>query len=310
MHASVRIIVIAIFAGSLIGCVSARNYVSTPNGFLYRDCIYTIHQGDRVSDQGVITYADGTTKRLPACSHAPLDNYTFLTRWANSGNPLVGTWVENAWWSGPILGGLAATFRVPPSPQPSQPGQAEALIYLFPGLEDQSTILQPVLQYGESAAFPDNGGKWIAASWYCCPGGNGYHTDPIKVSPGDEITGTITATCVNCQDPVSPCLITTCNWSVMTSAATATGRSAVTLLAGPVTGSFQKAVGGVLETYGLINCAQLPPSGSTVFSDISVTNRAGKPQVLAWMPVTRVVDPQCGFVVSSTTDGRSVTLSY
>ncbi|MEA2766816.1 MAG: hypothetical protein QOK07_3220 [Gemmatimonadaceae bacterium] len=307
MYPGIRLIVITIFAGSLIGCISTRNYVSTPNGFLYRDCIYKINQGDRVSDQGVITHPDGKTTRLVACKHARLDNRTFHWWWANDEKPLVHTWVEDARWSGPILGGLTATFKVPPLPQPLLPGQAEALIYLFPGIQDQSTILQPVLQYGKSDAFPDNEGHWIAASWYCCPGGHAIHTDPIKVSPGDEITGTITAACANCQDSALPCSTTTCNWSVTTSATTTTSKSVVMLPAGPVTGSFQTAVGGVLETWGLTNCAQLPRSCSTVFSDIIVTNQAGKPLVPWWMP-EHIVEPQCRFGVSSTKD--TVTLSY
>jgi len=99
-----------------------------------------------------------------------------------------------------ILYNFSTTWEVPPAPATDN-GQT---LFLFPGIEPASyeTILQPVLQWGCSAA--GGGPYWSIASWYV---GNGtaLYTPLIEVDAGTSLTGTMRNTRINKDGTFSYC---------------------------------------------------------------------------------------------------------
>jgi hypothetical protein len=98
-------------------------------------------------------------------------------------------WITFTWWTNrdqKPLRSFSTTWRVPPPPASSS-GQT---IFLFNGLQNTGPgygILQPVLQWGPSAA---GGGRyWSVASWYVTSRGQAFHTPLVRVQPGDELVG-------------------------------------------------------------------------------------------------------------------------
>jgi hypothetical protein len=107
--------------------------------------------------------------------------------------PAFGTgWVTYAYWSnstGTPLSSFSTQWYVPPAPI-AEDGQ---VIFLFNGIQNQTMIYQPVLQWGVSAA--GGGNYWAVASWYADgQGGPAFHTNLVPVNPGDLLTGVMTQT--------------------------------------------------------------------------------------------------------------------
>lgn len=99
--------------------------------------------------------------------------------------------------AGTLIRSFVTTWKVPEAPTT----QSSQLLYLFCGIEpaDASTIVQPVLQWGDSGADEDGvnrtGQFWTVASWIVpAPDGHTYHTPHVRVSPGDTLVGAITLT--------------------------------------------------------------------------------------------------------------------
>ncbi len=87
------------------------------------------------------------------------------------------------------MSSFSTQWVVPPAPI-AEDGQ---VIFLFNGIQNETMIYQPVLQWGVSAA--GGGNYWAVASWYADgQGGQAFHTDLVRVNPGDLLTGVMTLT--------------------------------------------------------------------------------------------------------------------
>jgi hypothetical protein len=99
-------------------------------------------------------------------------------------------WITYASWlnrTGSPVKSFTTTWTVPPAPA-TYDGQT---LFQFNSIEPNSgtAILQPVLQYGPSAA---GGGKdWAVASWYVT-GNQAFYSSLVTVSAGQSLTGVIT----------------------------------------------------------------------------------------------------------------------
>jgi len=98
-------------------------------------------------------------------------------------------WITFAWWfnaTGVPISYFDTTWLVPPYPL-SYNGQT---LFQFNSIEpvDGTSILQPVLQYGPSAA--GGGQYWGVASWFVI-GDNAYVTSLVQVWPNESLTGII-----------------------------------------------------------------------------------------------------------------------
>ena len=107
--------------------------------------------------------------------------------------PALGSgWIAYAGWTnntGTPVSLLKTAWTVPPAPT-TQSGQT---VFLFNGIENATMILQPVLQWGVSAA--GGGNFWAIGSWYASgPGGHSFYSSLTQVAPGTQLVGTMTLT--------------------------------------------------------------------------------------------------------------------
>jgi hypothetical protein len=176
------------------GGVVPDDYIHVPGGMLmHKSCVYEIPNGSRLSPDLPVRNHDGSA---PA-QFEPCKYPAYRTREHGSPHIENSTGVDpstNGWIASTqqfVPGGLdswrfiVAAVTVPPPP--FDPG---ATIFYFNGLSPQNSsfqILQPVLQWGFSAA----GGwfNWEIASWECFYNGSGVcaHTPLTDVNVGDSI---------------------------------------------------------------------------------------------------------------------------
>ncbi|KAF8313641.1 hypothetical protein DL93DRAFT_2167755 [Clavulina sp. PMI_390] len=191
--------------------------------------------------------------------------------------PLQTGWVGYAYWTNTGSSPVSlfnTTWSVPPVPA-KYDGQT---LFIFPAMEPASgnSILQPVLQYGPSAA--GGGAYYAVSSWYVV-GSQTYYTTPVKVSVGATLSSTIS--------------LTSYSGSSYNYATSFTNISGTSLSA---TGSAQLVwLAESLEVYGVTSASDIP-TGSTVFYPINVRTTAGTPNV-TWS------------AVGSTQDGVGVTIN-
>jgi hypothetical protein len=153
------------------------NMVITPGGPRLRSRVRLIKPGDAIA----------LSQRIQ----------TMIRSDRRPGPPDAANWISAAWidLAGPSITSFSTTWKVPPAPRT----KASQLLYLFSGMEplDSSTIVQPVLQWGDSGPDLDGqnrtGAYWTIASWIVpAPDGITYHTPHERVSTGDTLTGVIT----------------------------------------------------------------------------------------------------------------------
>ncbi len=242
-------------------------------------------EGNLVRDLGPFVARSGDAPLYP-------ESLTTAPGGAGARVPLDSQWITWAYWnrpSGQAIKADTAQWVVPPAPS-SWDGQT---IYLFNGVQSSSWILQPVLQYGYSAA--GGGNYWSVACWYADGSGNFSHSSLDSVSTGDQLLG------------------------VVDSGSAGSGVSYYCAAHAPTFDIEMDLVGSVpelyqavetLEAYELVTCSDYPNTNSTAFTPISVVTHGGYP-ALTWTPVNRVTD--CGQhtnVVSNANPGGEVDLFY
>lgn len=180
-----------------------EGYVITPFGYFHPSCVRTLAKGASMLADGRIQRADGYQEAATTCNypHFTRSGVEVNTVAANSTSkssdkaataaaPEISGWLENANYAlgspNESFGTLIARWTVPPNPKAND-GQT---LFFFPGLEDindTQSILQPVLTFF--------GGQWSIAGWNCCFNNQANESQPVNVSPGDEIYGAVTSNC-------------------------------------------------------------------------------------------------------------------
>lgn len=209
---------------------------------------------------------------------------------ADAVEPLQTGWVAYADWtntgSSPISS-FTTTWTVPAAPT-SNHGQT---VFLFNSIEPASgnAILQPVLQYGPSAA--GGGTYWAVASWYLV-GSQTYYTTPVRTSAGATLNGVITLTSVSGS-----------KYNYVTSFSNVSGTSLT------ATGSAQLVwATETLEAYAVSSISDYP-AGSTVFSNINIQTSAGTPAV-TWSAVSDSADGLKTTVNTQGATNAKITIAY
>ena len=175
----------------------ADEMVITPGGFRSSSMVHLIqhgavldgagghHQmldksGKVLADFGSITLKPAGQSLMPGnVAHPPGAVPSLGSGWIT-----YGSWSNN---TGTPLSLFSTKWVVPPAPT-TQSGQ---IIFLFNGIQNSSMIYQPVLQWGVSAA--GGGNYWAVASWYADgQGGPAFHTNLVRVNPGDVLIGVMT----------------------------------------------------------------------------------------------------------------------
>eukprot|EP01130_Rhizamoeba_saxonica_P008078 TRINITY_DN3265_c0_g1_i1.p1 TRINITY_DN3265_c0_g1~~TRINITY_DN3265_c0_g1_i1.p1 ORF type:complete len:284 (+),score=47.74 TRINITY_DN3265_c0_g1_i1:37-888(+) len=236
--------------------------VLTPGGYRDENCVHQVPHGTYIyndrSDDGVpvlfARYPNGTNIKynspcLMGTSIGVPYGWTAFTHW-QSQKPIT---TYNGQWG---------VSNLPPS----QDGQT---LFLFTGLQNSfgeenlqqmATIIQPVLQYGPSAA--GGGPFWAIASWLVTSSGHSVYSILEKVQPGGIIIGNMTK---NQQG----------NWEITAYSTTNKKKSGIVV----DTGSNEPYAFVTLEVYGVEKCNDFP-TGSTVFNDLYIVS--DKEEVPQW----------------------------
>jgi hypothetical protein len=271
-----------------------ENYVLTPHGLKSRnDC--------------TASTAD-PTETLPKWEKKLIDSLLYLRQRGPAG------WIESGTFTPSVpLGSMSVRFTVPDSP--AMPG---ALIYLFPAAENpwMTTILQPVLQWGDNFQF-GGGEQWTTACWYCSPDGKTtYSCQQPQVRPGETIVASMSVDRPYGKD--------SCDWKVEIKVENDPGRCA-SLAATGIKDLFLFLVGGALEAYSLdlltwriedgslfiprpADWRQYPASGSTTFNITELVDLNERSFRADWNK--RILQSDCGLDVSVSDDRSTITLTY
>jgi hypothetical protein len=265
----------------------SRGYVRTPGGFRHKSFVHCVHENEAVArrEEGPrkMNIDTGALLEMVQPEAPPQD-----LAGAGGGWITWSTWVNGTGL--PIMEFLT-TWETPPPPT-TDSGQ---LIYLFNALEDfaGSIILQPVLQWGVSAA--GGGAYWSVASWYVDSNRHAFCTPAIPVNPGDRLVGDITAA-------VQPD-------GSLSYKSEFRGIPGTALLAH---GLLQLSMATeTLEVYGLTRFSDYPNTPMTAMTQIDVRLTTGAP-ALNWV-IGAMLDPAFGEhtrIVSNASPGGEVDLYY
>ena len=236
------------------------DWVQVPGELIRPDCVHGIPNGATVEIgkdgevSGDVRLNGVLIAHYDDCPEAPILTRPTAGSEGLAHDPGTGNgWVEASNWlvdlgSGQNLDEVAGNWKVP-----SPPSVNGATIFFFNGMEpsDYAWILQPVLQYGVSAA--GGGNYWAIASWLV--GSKAYWSPLETVNPGDSLRGYTKTTSVSNG---------TINWKVDAKDNT-TG--AYSYLDAYSTGyQWTWALAGVLEAYGITSCSDFPANGKAVFT--------------------------------------------
>lgn len=226
-----------------------------------------------------------SVERSSANADFALDSNTISKREATG-------WVAYAGWYNPDSSSpvnyFPTTWRVPSNPGTDH-GQ---VVFLFNSIEpaSENAILQPVVQYGPSAA--GGGSYWSVASWYVS-GSSSYYSTLITVQPGDLLIGVMNLINDNGDG----------TYNYLSQFTNIQG-SALQLNNSPELMWCTET----LEAYGVTERSDYPPGG-TIFSQINVGTTSGTPDI-SWTTQSDVPDT---LVCTVNTDGASdavITIAY
>jgi hypothetical protein len=277
---------------------SDTDLVLTPGGYRLSSLVHKIESG------AVLDAASHNLRTMDATGKEMMRFGALTPR--NTGKPLMPANVTHQPGAVPALGSgwicyagwtenatpismLTTTWIVPPEPA-TQSGQ---VVFLFNGIQNDTMILQPVLQWGPSAA--GGGNYWSVACWYADgQNGHSFYTSPVRVSVGQVLTGVMTETGSSAQGYSYNCVFT----------GIANTSLAIT--------NVQQLYWSVetLECYGIQKCSDYPATNVTAMSNIQI-QAGGRTVTPAWSPTNKVTD--CGqhaVVVSNASPGGEVDLFY
>jgi hypothetical protein len=195
------------------------------------------------------------------------------------------SWTENA----QPVSLFTTSWVVPPAPA-TQSGQ---LLFLFSGIQNETMIYQPVLQWGVSAA--GGGNYWAVASWYADgQTGHSFYSSLVQVSPGQVVTGVMTQTGQSANGFNYDCQFTGIPHTDLTI-------QNVEQLTWCVE---------TLECYGIQQCSNYPQTCRTAMKNIEI-QAGGQTVTPAWAITNSITD--CGqhaVLVSNASPGGEIDLCY
>jgi hypothetical protein len=261
--------------------------VLTPGGFRPRSLVHAVVEGE------ALLVVDSLLKKLDLSCNAMTDIAEVSV--APEEVPALGSgWITYAYWNngtGNSITRFTTTWTVPAAP-PALDGQT---IFLFNGIQNYGQnygILQPVLQWGPSAA--GGGAYWAVASWYVTSGGQAFHTNLVPVNTGDTLVGVMA--------------LTGQSGSLFNYTSEFQGISGTSL---PVQNIAELLwCNETLEAYNINQCSDYPASNVTVLASIGIQTGSVNPP-LNWTPVNNVQD--CGqhtVVVSNSSTNGEVDIHY
>jgi hypothetical protein len=282
----------------------SEDLVLTPGGFRPKGFVNAIDPGFGLTllDTGEFAKLELSTNKVTHFAKRPALQAQFAAHGPHGGpkghlapspGALANGWQIYAWWDSvnKSLTHFSTEWTVPSAPSTSS-GQT---IFLFNGIQNTGTnygILQPVLQWGSSAA--GGGAYWSVASWYVTSGGQAFHTNLIQVNAGTKLQGVMTQTGASG---------TNYNYS-----STFQGIANTTLPVNNI--ALLHWANETLECYGLTKCSDFPAATNTAMDGIDIQIAATYP-ILRWTPVNTATS--CGehaTVASNANPHGNVELYY
>ncbi|KAF7307861.1 hypothetical protein MKEN_01146400 [Mycena kentingensis (nom. inval.)] len=300
MIPSILLILAALLAPVALGA-PATGTVVTPGGLRLASQLHEIPAGGTIAhvedEVHIIDAAGAVVKTVgvgvnPAAIKEVHEFNAKATPVSDAVAPLQTGWITYASWlnqgSSPIAS-FTTTWKVPPVPATNH-GQT---IFLFNSIEPNSgnAIIQPVLQYGPSAA--GGGSFWAVASWYLV-GSQTFFTTPVRVNAGQTLNGIITL--VSQQSSSS---------FTYNTAFTNVGGTSLTIAgSAPLTWATE-----TLEAYGVTAISDYP-SGSTLFSGINLKLASGATPSVSWSVVNDASEGLTTTVGTNGATNAAITIHY
>jgi hypothetical protein len=284
--------------------VTSGNLVLTPAGYMDASKVHFIEPGFHLSvENGRLQKLENTTGRLAQDfgEFKPREQ-RFNPRDPNhfSQSPIVPYlegWIAYTYWQNPTTStpvtSFSTTWTVPSAPSK----KSSQTIFLFNGIQDGTTstsyIIQPVLQWGPSAA---GGGKyWAITNWYVTSS-DAYYGSLETVSAGASLTGVITQTAVSGSNYSYS--------SVFTGAPSSTSITVSNVPQG-------YWLAETLESYGVATpSTEYPPNSYDAFTGIDILEGSTHP-ALTWTPEQGASgSAQKAVVVSNSTTNGQVDIYF
>ncbi|HVI47901.1 MAG TPA: hypothetical protein VM802_23740 [Chitinophaga sp.] len=268
-----------------------KDQVLTPMGWVHKSKVHHIETGEYISGEGNrLRRYDRTGKVLE--DYGPVEQITDNNAKKPGGGvlPLGSGWITYTGWTNPTstnpITYFSTSWVVPPAPATAS-GQT---IFLFNGLQNSGNILQPVLQWGPSAA--GGGNYWTIANWYV--GGATVFSSLIRVNPGTNLQGIMSRISGNNS--------TSSYTSVFT------GYPSINLTVNNIANLYWAAES--LEAYSVSTCSNYPNTAKTRMGGIEIRRGAAQAP-LSWGVSNPVTD--CGqhsTVVSNGSPNGIVDIYY
>ena len=164
--------------------------VLTPAGYMPRTSVHYIGDGFHLSVE------NGRLQKLENGTGRMAEDFGAVKFTSSQREPEAQGWIAYAYWTntGTAITNFTTTWTVPSAPT----NKGSQTIFLFNGMQDGTTstsyIIQPVLQWGPSAA---GGGKyWAVTNWYVSSS-QAFYGSLVTVSAGASLTGVMKETAVS-----------------------------------------------------------------------------------------------------------------
>ncbi|GGB22968.1 hypothetical protein [Puia dinghuensis] len=267
----------------------STDLVLTPAGYMPRSSVHYIGPGYHLSvEKGRLQKMESRTGRM-------IEDFGPVTITPAHHSREVQGWIAYAFWNntGTAITSFTTDWVVPSTPA----NQGSQTLFLFNGMQDGTTrtsyIIQPVLQWGPSAA---GGGKfWAVTNWYVSSS-QAFFGSLVTVSPGASLQGVMKETAVSGS-----------NYSYNSSF---TGYpSASALQVNNVPQAFWAAE--TLESYGVTSPGTMyPPDADIAMNSIQILQGAANASI-SWTPVQAVSgSAQRAVVVSDASPGGEVDIYF
>ncbi|KAJ3107087.1 hypothetical protein HK100_003645, partial [Physocladia obscura] len=236
-----------------------------------------------VSSNGTILHsapiAQGATIKSGASSASSSSIVPFESGWIADAN-----WYNNL---GSPINSFSTSWFVPPVPATIS-GQT---LFIFNSIEPAAgnAILQPVLQFGGSAA--GGGNYWAIAHWYVGPSAT-YFTPLVTVSVGQQLTGLI-----QLQSISGSSYTYLSSWSNL-------GGAALQVTTDELVWATE-----TLEVYSVTSSSDFP-TGVTQMSEINLSTQASGNPSISWATASDSADSVYATVVADGSVNAVVNIQY
>jgi hypothetical protein len=268
---------------------SPTDQVLTPAGYMPRSSVHYIAPGYHLN------VSNGRLQKLESSSGRLIEDYGPVSISPARHSTEAQGWIAYAFWNntGAAITRFTTDMIVPDVPT----NQGNQTLFLFHGMQDGTTkrsyIIQPVLQWGPSAA---GGGKnWAITNWYVSSH-QAFFGTLISVNPGAALKGVIRETAVSGS-----------NFSYNSSFSGYSSTSA--LQVNNVPQAFWTAES--LESYGVTDPSTMyPPNMDIAMTAIQILQGTANASIF-WTPVQQVSgSAQKAIVVSDASPGGEVDIFF